>query len=123
MNLNGQPAGLVDAGGTGVTVDGLTLAGGGGTTGNDAAPVVSEGGNMALTNCTITGNHMTSSEDDVAGGVLSEGGPVSITNCTITNNSGSSSSATPAGGVLSEGGSVTISGIHHHRQHGQHQRR
>ena len=44
VNLNGQPAGLVDAGRQRRAPSTASPCGGGGTTGNDTAPVVSEGG-------------------------------------------------------------------------------
>jgi len=107
VNLNGQPRGLVDAAGKGVTVDGLTLTGGSGTAPHDAGAIVSEGGTMTVSNCTISNNHLTATAGDVAGGLLSEGGAVSITGCTITGNTATGVNDA-AGGVVSEGGAVIV---------------
>jgi hypothetical protein len=103
----GHGGALTDSGGDGLTADNFTIKDAGGSTTGDAAPVVSEGGAISLSTCTISGSAV-STDDDVAGGVLSEGLPVSITNCKITGNSGTSTGGDAAGGVLSEGGTTTL---------------
>jgi hypothetical protein len=104
----GVARGLVDDGGNGFTVDGLTITGFGGSIDNDAAPIVEEGGSVTLSNCSITGNTITTTGEDVAGGVLSEGGPVTVTDCTISGNSASTPDGDAAGAILSEGGQVIL---------------
>jgi Right handed beta helix region len=108
IDLNGQPRGLVDDGGRGVTISSVTIKGAGGSVSNDAAPLMSEGGAISASKCTITGNHI-SNDDDSAGGILSEGGPVTVNSCTITNNTDTTNGGDLAGGIVSEGGSVDIS--------------
>jgi putative cofactor-binding repeat protein len=104
----GVARGLVDDGGNGFAINGLTITGFGGTTDTDAAPVVEEGGTISLENCTITGNAIVTEGEDVAGGVLSEGGQVNVTDCTITGNSATTPDGDAGGGILSEGGAVIL---------------
>src|SRR4051812_10532531 len=55
VDINGNSRGLVDNGGRGITIDGVSLTGAGGTTADNAAPLVSEGGPIVATKCTISG--------------------------------------------------------------------
>jgi hypothetical protein len=106
INANGQPRVLVDSGGDGVSVLDVTITGMGGTTTEDAGAIISEGGEVSVRTCTITGNTITSTGGD-AGAILSEGDPMSVENCTITNNTISSTDG-DAGALLSEGGSLEV---------------
>jgi len=108
LDFAGASRGLVDIGGKGVTISNMTITGVGGSFAGDAAPVLTEGGAMALDHCTITGNAVSNTSGDAAGGVLSEGGPVTIQSCTITGNT-ANATGDGAGGVLSEGGSLDVS--------------
>jgi len=108
VDFGGSSRGFVDNSGEGVEIDSMTIMGVTGSSGDDNAPVVSEGGDVVVAKCTISGNDVTSSEGDVAGGVLSEGGAVTVNACTITGNA-AHGSADGAGGVLSEGGAVNVS--------------
>lgn len=108
LDFDGASRGLVDAGGLGVTVSNVTITGVGGSFDGDAAPVLSEGGTVALDHCTITGNAVANTSGDAAGGVLSEGGDVTIESCSITGNT-TDASGDGAGGVLAEGGLLTVS--------------
>ncbi len=104
----GVARGLVDNAGEDLTINDLTITGFGGSTDNDAAPVVQEGGGLTLSGCTITGNAIVSTGDDVAGAALTEGGETDVTNCTMTGNTATTPDGDVAGGLLSEGGPTTI---------------
>jgi hypothetical protein len=104
----GVARGLVDDGGAGVSISGLTITGFGGSTDNDAAAVVEEGGPVTLDSCTITGNAIVTTGEDVAGAVLSEGGPVTVTDCVITGNTATTPDGDAAGAINSEGGQVIL---------------
>ena len=106
INANGQPQVLFDSAGDGVAVLDLTITGMGGTTAEDAGAIISEGGEVSVRTCTITGNTITSTGGD-AGVILSEGGPMSVENCTITNNTVSSTDG-DVGALVSEGGSLEV---------------
>ena len=108
INFNGASRGLVDDGGTGVSVVNATVTGVGGSTSNDAGAVVSQGGPMSFIDCTISGNTVQTDDGDVGGGILSEGGAVIVENCTISANSGTTDSGDAGGGILSEGGAVSV---------------
>ena len=108
LDFDGASRGLVDADGLGVTISNMTITGVGGSFDGDAAPVLSEGGVVALDHCTITGNAVANTSGDAAGGVLSEGGEVTIVSCTITGNT-TDAFGDGAGGVLAEGGVLTVS--------------
>ena len=112
IDAGGHSAALADNSGGGVGFNDFTITGVGvtGTTG-DSAPIVSEGGVINVSKCTITGNTVDTREveSDAAGGVLSEGGNVTIDACTITNNT-VISGGDAAGGALSEGGPLVVTG-------------
>jgi len=108
VDFNGSSRGFVDDGGQGLTIDEMTITGVGGSAASDAAPVLSEGGDMVLDHCTISGNTVTTTNGDVAGAVLSESGSVTIRNCTISGNV-ANGTGDGAGGVLSEGGALNVS--------------
>lgn len=110
INFNGASRGLVDDGGSGVSVFNATVTGVGGSTSNDAGAVVSQGGAMSFTDCTISGNTVQTDDGDVGGGILSEGGAVTVNDSMIICNSASTSAedGDAAGGILSEGGAVTV---------------
>jgi len=108
VDFNGSSRGFVDDGGQGLTIGEMTITGVGGSAASDAAPVLSEGGDMVLDGCTISGNTVTTTNGDVAGAVLSEGGSVTIRNCTISGNV-ANGTGDGAGGVLSEGGALDVS--------------
>ena len=107
LDFAGASRGLVDTIGKGVTISNVTITGVGGSFAGDAAPVLSEGGAVALDHCTITGNAVSNTSGDAAGGVLSEGGNVTIQTCTITGNT-VNATGDGAGGVLAEGGSLDV---------------
>lgn len=110
VDFNGAGRGFVDNGGDGVTIRNMEITGvgGGAALADDAAPVVSQGGAMVLTNCTIFDNRVATSDGDVGGAVLSEGGPVTVTDCTFRNNT--AEGPFDASTVLSEGGTLTVTG-------------
>lgn len=109
LNAGGAPAALVDAGGDDVTINGMTITGVSGSISDDAAPVLSEGGTVTMSDCVITGNNAHSTDGDAAGAILSEGGAVSISGCTLSNNTGTADDGDVAGGINSEGGAVQVS--------------
>lgn len=109
INAGGATSALVDSVGikpfvvSGVTIFGI---GPGGT--GDVGAIVSDGGGVTVSDCTIRDNNMsTTGETNFIAPVLSVGNPVVIDNCAITNNtvSGESDSASA---VLSQGDPVTI---------------
>ncbi len=108
IDFNGASRGLVDDGGDGVSLVDATVTGVGGSTSSDAAAVVSQGGAMSFSGCTISGNTVQTDDGDVAGGILSEGGAVTVDNCTISANSGTTDTGDAGGGILSEGGAVAV---------------
>ncbi len=108
VDFGGSPSGFVNDSGFGVTIIGMTITGVTGSSSDDAAPVVSQGGAVTLSTCTITGNDVTTDDGDAAGGVLSEGGPVTVNACTITGNNAESTAGDAGGGILSEGGDVSV---------------
>ncbi|MCZ7531296.1 MAG: hypothetical protein M5U31_13750 [Acidimicrobiia bacterium] len=110
INAGGAARALVSDGGGDLSVDGITITGVGGSIDDNAAPIVTEGNGVSVSNCTITGNIVNSGDGDAAGAVLSEGGPVAIQGCDITANTATTTSGDAAGGVLSEGGDVVVGG-------------
>ena len=96
-------------GGVTASFSGLTITGGD-TTGNGGG-LYNDGGNVTLTNCTISGN---SSAINIAirggGGVFSAGGTTTLTSCTISGNS-----AVLDGGGLSAYGHDDADRLHHQR--------
>ena len=74
----------------------------------DAAPVFSNAGAVLVDHCTITGNAVSNTSGDAAGGVLNEGGNVTIRSSTITGNT-VNATGDGAGGVLGEGGALDVS--------------
>ena len=113
VDFNGASRGFVDLSGQGLTITDMTITGVAGSAVGDAAPVLSEGGDMVLERCTISGNTVTTTRGtarsaDVAGAVLSEGGSVTIRNCTISGNA-ATGPGDGSGGVLSEGGRLDVS--------------
>ena len=108
VDFNGSSRGFVDDGGQGLTIVDMTITGVGGSATSDAAPVVSEGGEIVLDGCTIVDNTVTTTGGDAAGAVLSEGGSVTIRNCTFSGNV-TNSSGDGAGGILAEGGALEVS--------------
>jgi len=108
IDFNGASRGLVDDGGSGVSIINATVTGVAGSTSSDAGAVVSQGGPMSFADCTISGNTVQTDDGDVAGGILSEGGAVSVNNCTISANSGTTTTGDAGGGILSEGGAVAV---------------
>lgn len=113
LDFGGAPRGFVDRAGKGLTISYMTITGVGPSTTGNAAPVLSEGGDMVLDHCTISGNTVVTTKGtahwfDVAGAVLSEGGSVTILACTISGNV-ASGPGDGAGGVLSEGGPLVVS--------------
>lgn len=108
VDFGGSPLGFVDDSGFDLTIDGMTITGVRGSSSADAAPVVVQGGAVTLSNCTITGNDVSTDDGDVAGGVLSQGGSVTVDGCTITANNAASTAGDGGGGILSEGGSVVV---------------
>ena len=112
VDFDGAARGLVDDRGLGFTLRNVEITGVGGTTIGNAAPLLSEGGDMVLVNCNIHDNHVTSTLGDAiwadcGGAVLSEGGAVTLDNCTLKDNS-ATGEADVAGAVISEGGAVTV---------------
>jgi hypothetical protein len=108
IDANGQVSGIVDDDGEGVTIVGFTIFGVGGKSDTDAAPVVSQGGDVSVGDCTIRNNAVDSFEGDVSGGVLSEGGALNIDNCEIFGNTATTDDGDAGGGALSEGGPVQV---------------
>ena len=108
VDFNGSSRGFVDSDGHGLRIGDMTITGVGGSAASDAAPVLSEGGEVVLGGCTIVGNTVTTTAGDAAGAVLSEGGSVTIQDCTISRNV-ANSAGDGAGGVLAEGGALDVS--------------
>ena len=94
--IMGPKAGVtVDAGGAsrvfqidgGVTasISGLTISGG--TTTGNGGGLYNDGGNVTLTNCTVSGNSATTPASSLGGGLFSRNGTLTLTNCTVSGNS------------------------------------
>jgi hypothetical protein len=89
----------IDGASTNVTLNGLTITGGG---------WVSEGGGiyngpgstLAVSGCTVSGNAAVE-----GGGIANNGGTLTVSGCTVSGNS-----ANYGGGIASFGGTVTVSG-------------
>jgi hypothetical protein len=108
IDANGAVSGIIDDDGEGLVVNDFTIFGVGGQSDTDAAPIVTQGGAVTVSGCTIRDNAVDSSDGDVAGGVLSEGGSLTIDTCEITDNSADTDDGDAAGAALSEGGALTV---------------
>jgi len=139
VNANGSDGALRVAGDGNLTIDGMTLTGAN-ATGSEAGALVKTGnaGNVALSNCSISGNTVSTGNNadvgaiDVSSGgtsidgceinsnhltsgtavdtapVASIGGPLTVTNSDISGNTVSAQSGVVAGAIDSEGGPVTV---------------
>ena len=90
-------------GGVTASISGLTISGGN-TSGNGGG-LYNDGGNVTLTDCTVSDNSSTINvTDSGGGGIFSAGGSTILTNCTISGNSAADS----GGGLFSVGGTTTL---------------
>lgn len=89
---------------TTVSFDHLTTSGGALTLNTDRGAGFLNGGNLTLTNCTLTGNSAAAS----GGAIYNSGGAtLSLTNCTLANNS-VAGGGTLGGAAISNGGTVSL---------------
>src|SRR6516225_4444722 len=89
-------------GGVTASMSGLTITGGK-TTGNGGG-LFNDGGNVSLTNCTVSGNSATTPASSLGGGLFSLNGTLTLTNCTVSGNSSSHS----GGGLYSLYSTATL---------------
>ncbi len=102
-NANGAASdgGSIYNNGGGVALTNSTVSGNSGTNGGG---IYNNGGTLTLTNSTISGNTATSGGfDHSGGGIYNENGPLVITNSTISGNT-----AAIGGGFFHSGGTVTV---------------
>jgi hypothetical protein len=99
-----------------VTISGLTVTGGRGTTNGGGILAAGSLRSLTLNDDTITGNQITlgPANDGGGGGVYVNGATLVVTNSTITNNTvsitGGTSFNNGGGGIYSAGGDVTVTG-------------
>src|SRR6516165_7107104 len=91
-------------GGVTASMSGLTISGG--TTTGNGGGLYNDGGNITLTNCTVSGNSATTPASSLGGGLFSLYGTTTLTNCTVSGNSSSHS----GGGLFAFGGTTTLTG-------------
>jgi parallel beta-helix repeat protein len=92
----------VDAGVT-ASISGLTITGG--KTAANGGGLYNDGGNVMLTNCTISGNSSSINvESGGGGGVRAAGGTTALTNCTVSDNS----AFRDGGGLSADPGTMTL---------------
>jgi hypothetical protein len=115
IDANGATTGIIDAvGAKPFVLSGIAVTGVGPGATTHAGAVVSDGGGVTISDCTITDNVIstdgTGHWNAFAAAVLSVGNPISITSCTISDNqvSTTNESGDAAGGVLSQGDPVAI---------------
>jgi fibronectin-binding autotransporter adhesin len=93
----------VDAGVT-ASISGLTITGG--NTAGNGGGLYNDGGNVTLTDCTVSGNSSTIFvSGGGGGGVRGAGGTTTLTNCTFSRNS----AVQDGGGLSADGGTMTLS--------------
>jgi hypothetical protein len=96
---------LVDSGVT-ASISGMTITGGS-TTANGGG-LYNDGGNVTLTNCTVSGNAAgISTALSGGGGICGAGGTTTLTNCTVSGNS----AAFVGGGLFDYGGTMTLTNV------------
>ena len=95
-----------------ISVSGITISGGNVSSGIGGGGILINGGNLTITESTISGNSA-----DQGGGIFNQGGTLMITSSTISDNS-----AIIGGGVFSN---TNLSGRkdHHHQHHHKRQHR
>ncbi|HSH95027.1 MAG TPA: right-handed parallel beta-helix repeat-containing protein, partial [Roseimicrobium sp.] len=100
---------FISAGGQTVTLDSLTITNGRGNSGsqNFGGGVYNNGGTVAISNSTISGNSASGSFS-AGGGIYNNSGTVEITNSTISGNSSSSTTFSSYGGGIYNNGGATV---------------
>ena len=73
---------------------------------DEGGGIINEGGDVTLTNCTISGNTVSGSGVGIGGGgIYNKGGTVTLTNCTVSDNHADNGQG---GGIYIDGGRVEL---------------